>query len=73
MRQIPVKKVDKTIRVPREVREEIKRLGIERKVRFMKKELVFCPLANKEQSPMICMTCEYFARRIKGVIHCKYP
>jgi hypothetical protein len=73
MRHIPVKKVDKTIRVPKEIREEIKRLGIERKVKFMKKEVLFCPMNSKEQSPMICMVCEYFARRIRGVIHCKYP
>lgn len=73
MRHIPVKKVDKTVRVPKKVREEIKQLGIERKVRFMKRELVLCPLSGKEQSPLLCMTCQYFVRRIKGVIHCKYP
>jgi len=73
MRHIQVKKVNKTVRVPKEVREEIKKLGIERKVKFMKKELIFCPMTNKEQSPLICMTCDYFVRRVKGVIHCRYP
>lgn len=68
-----MKKIDKTVRVPKEVSEEIKRLGIGKKVKFMKKELVLCPMTNKDQSPLICMTCEYFARRIKGLIHCKYP
>ncbi len=73
MRQIPVKKVGKTVRIPKEIREEIKKLGIERKVKFMKRELVLCPKTEKEQSPMICMVCEYFVRRVKGVIYCKYP
>jgi hypothetical protein len=72
MRIIPVKKIDKTVRIPKEIREEIKRLRIERKVKFMKKELLLCPLTNKEQSPIICMTCEYFSRRIKGKVYCKY-
>ena len=73
MRHISVKKVERSTRIPKEIREEIKRLGIERKVKFMKKELLLCPLSNKEQSPMICMVCEYFTRRVRGVIHCKYP
>jgi iron-sulfur cluster repair protein YtfE (RIC family) len=73
MRHITVKKVEKTVRVPKEIREEIKKLGIERKVKFMKKELILCPMTKKEQSPIICMTCEYFLRRVRGVIHCKYP
>ncbi len=68
-----MKKVDRTVRVPKEIREEIKRMGIERKVKFMKKELIHCPMTDMDQSPMICMTCEYFVRRVKGIIHCKYP
>ena len=73
MRKIPVNKVEKTVRVPKEIREEIKKLGIERKVKFMKKELVLCPKTGEEQSPMICMVCDYFVRRVKGVIYCRYP
>lgn len=72
MRQINVIKVNKTVPIPREVSEEIKQLGLERKVRFMKKEVVLCPLSQKEQSPLICITCNYFVKRVKGVVYCKY-
>jgi hypothetical protein len=73
MREIKIEKVDKTVRVSRELREEIKRMGLESKIKFMRKELVDCPLQKKKISPLYCLVCEYFVRRYKGVIHCKYP
>jgi len=73
MREIPVEKVDKTIRVPREIREEIKRMGLESKIKFMRKELIECPMHKKRISPLYCLLCEYFVRRVKGIVYCKYP
>ena len=73
MREIPVEKVDKTIRVPREIREEIKRMGLESKIKFMRKELIECPMYKKRISPLYCLLCEYFVRRVKGIVYCKYP
>jgi len=72
MREIPVRKVDKTIRIPREISEKVKAMGLKKEIKYMKKELVDCPLYQKEISPIYCLVCPHFARRIKGVIHCKY-
>lgn len=72
MIKIPVEKTEKSQRVPREISERIKELGIYSKVKFMKKELVTCPMREKKISPMYCMQCQYFSRRIKGVIYCKF-
>ncbi len=73
MREIPVKKVDKTVRVPREISEKVKKLGLKKEIKYMKKELIDCPMYGKEVSPIYCLVCEYFSKRIKGVIYCKYP
>jgi len=73
VRTIEVKKSNKLIRIPKEIREEIKRLGISSKIKFMQRELIECPMTSRDQSPIICMTCNHFLRRIKGKIYCKYP
>ena len=72
MIQIKVEKTNKTQRIPKEVKEKLKDLGIYSKLQFMKKEIINCPKTGKVQSPIYCFLCEYFARRIKGVIYCKY-
>jgi len=73
MREIKIEKTDKTVRIPKALREEIKRMGLESKIKFMKKELVYCPLHGKKISPIYCITCKYFVRRVKGVVYCRYP
>jgi len=73
MREIAVKKINKSVRIPKEIRSEIKRMRLESKIKFMKKELVNCPLHKKEISPLYCLLCEYFVRRVKGVVYCRYP
>ncbi len=71
MRHIPVRKSEKSIRIGKELREQLKELRLLKTVSFMRKELVFCPLKNEEISPIHCVVCENFGRRIKGVIYCK--
>ena len=73
MREIKVEKSEKTVRISREIRDEIKRMGLDSKIKFMRKELINCPKYGKKVSPVYCLLCEYFVRRFKGVIHCKYP
>lgn len=68
-----MEKTDKTVRIPKELREEIKRMGLESKIKFMRKELIDCPLHKKKISPLYCLVCDYFVRRVKGVVYCKYP
>ncbi|NIM46514.1 MAG: hypothetical protein GTN80_11890 [Nitrososphaeria archaeon] len=71
MIKIQVKKVDKPGRIPREVRERLKELRMTRRLSFMKKERLLCPIMKDEITPVNCFACEYFARRIKGFVHCK--
>ncbi len=73
MREIPVTKVDKTVRIPREISEKVKQLGLKKEIKYMKKEIIDCPLHKKEISPIYCLVCPYFVRRVKGKIYCKYP
>ena len=72
MIQIKVEKTEKAQRISKEVREKLKSLGIYGKIQFMRKEIIKCPKTGKIQSPIYCFLCEYFSRRIKGVIYCKY-
>jgi len=66
-------KTDKTQRVSKDITAKLKELRLLNRVKFMKKELILCPMIDQERSPMYCMLCEYFSRRIKGIIYCKYP
>ena len=70
--KIKVEKTDKTQRVPREITSKLKEIGILGKLKFMKKELVECPKMKRKISPLYCFQCQYFIRRVKGYIHCKF-
>ncbi len=72
MIQIPVEKTEKIQRVPKEITTKLKEMGILNRVKFMKKELVFCPMRNAKISPMYCIQCPFFLRRVKGVVYCRY-
>jgi len=73
MRELVITKTDRSQRIEKEVAEKLKELQMLRRVQFMKKELVRCPKLQKEISPIYCMVCEYFRRRVKGKIYCSYP
>jgi len=70
--EIEVIKVNKRIKIPKEIREEIKRMKLFSKLKFMEYELITCPKTKKDQSPLLCLTCEYFVRRVKGKVYCRY-
>lgn len=70
MRKLQVVKVDEPVKIPREVRERLRDLGIARRVSFMKRERVPCPLTGEEIAPLNCFACEHFLRRVKGFVHC---
>ncbi len=70
MINIPVRKSEKSIRIGKELREQLKELRLLKMVSFMRKELVFCPLKQEEIAPIYCLVCSNFGRRVKGFIYC---
>ncbi|RLG58604.1 hypothetical protein DRN86_05440 [Candidatus Geothermarchaeota archaeon] len=69
---LDVIKTEKPQKIDKKIMSKLKEAGMYRKVSFMRKELVNCPKESKQISPLNCMICEYFMRRIKGKIYCKY-
>lgn len=73
MRELVITKTTRSVRVSKEVEGRLKELGVYGRVRFMKKERVSCPKSDEKVSPLYCLLCEYFRRRVKGRIYCEYP
>ena len=71
VREIKVEKADKAQRIPKDVTEKLKEMGIYRMVRFMRNEVINCPKEGR-RSPIYCFLCEHFVRRKTGVIYCRY-
>ena len=62
---------ERALRVPREIKEELKGLPLGRKMMArMKKEAVYCPIRKKEVPFLVCFTCPNFISRVKGEIRC---
>ena len=72
IKEIKVIKLDKPLKVSRDLIEEAK-VGLSKKmINNMRKEAIACIKDNKQKSFIECYLCKYFVRRIKGVVHCKY-
>jgi hypothetical protein len=70
--EIKVIKLDKPLKVSKDLIEEAK-VGLSKKmINNMRKEAIMCIKDNKQKSFIECYLCRYFVRRIKGVVHCKY-
>jgi len=72
MRELPVIKVEKTVKIDKALREKLKELGLLSRLKFLRKELVSCPMKGKEISTANCLVCEHFRRRVRGNIYCTY-
>lgn len=70
MGEIRVRKVETPAKIERSALNRLKELRLTRRVSFMKKERVPCPLRGEEISPIYCLLCDHYRRRVKGVIHC---
>ncbi|MFQ5871118.1 MAG: hypothetical protein ACE5IB_03020 [Candidatus Geothermarchaeales archaeon] len=73
MRQIQVVKTDSVAKMDRQLRSQIKDLGMSRRASFMKKERLQCPMLSEEITPLTCLVCPHFRRRVMGFVHCNYP
>ena len=72
MRALEITKTEKPQKVSKEVIEKLKEMQMYNRVKFMKNELIYCPKESKEISPLNCMVCSHFKRRVKGKIYCDY-
>ncbi|MEM2136555.1 MAG: hypothetical protein QXI93_01220 [Candidatus Methanomethylicia archaeon] len=68
---VDIKRLDKVQRVPQEVIEEIKGAIGGKMLSNMRKEIVQCPITNRETPFLICFSCKNFIRRIHGKVHCR--
>jgi len=69
--EIPVIKLEKAMKVPKEIKEQLKGIGSRKFISQLKKEAVDCPVLNKRLSFLECYVCPNFVRRIRGVVYCK--
>ncbi len=69
--EIPVIPLEKSMRVPRKLTQELKGILSSKMIARMKKEAVDCPVLNKRVSFLQCYNCPNFVRRVKGIIYCR--
>jgi len=68
---IPVRTTDKRIKIPKEVKEQLKELRLYSRVKKMKSDVVDCPVKGKEVPFFECFLCKNFIRRVRGVVYCR--
>jgi hypothetical protein len=73
MREIPVRKVEEAAKIKKQIKTQIKDMGLTRRTSFMKKERLDCPMLKEEITPLTCMVCPYYRRRVMGFVHCAFP
>ena len=82
--KVEVKDADKALRLSKEVKEELKQLGMmddkgrlkitglsNKMLSKMKKQYVDCPVLDKQVPFIQCYICKNFISRIKGLVYCK--
>ncbi len=68
---VEVRQVNRSMRVPREVVEEIRRAVGRKMISRMRREVVECPVTGKTTPFLICFTCKNFIRRVMGKVYCR--
>ncbi|MEM3670766.1 MAG: hypothetical protein QW767_03375 [Thermoprotei archaeon] len=72
-RQIPVYTVDKVFPVDKELVKQLREMKISRGfLNSMKSQAVNCPMVGGESPAIKCLACQYFVRRVKGTVYCKF-
>ncbi len=72
IKEIKVIKLDKPLKVPKDLIKE-GGFGLSKKlISSMLREAIICVIDNKQKSFIECYLCKYFVRRVKGVVHCRY-
>jgi len=69
--EINVIKLDKPMKVPKEISKQLKGIGSRKFISQLKREAIDCPVLNRRLSFLECYVCPNFVRRIRGVVYCK--
>ena len=69
--ELPVVKLERAMRVPKEIAEQVSKIGSKKFVSQLKKEAVDCPVLGKRVPFLQCYVCKNFVRRIRGVVYCR--
>jgi len=69
--EVPVLKLPRVMKVPKEVVKELKGIGSRKFISQLKKEAVDCPVRGERVSFLECYVCSNFVRRIRGVVYCR--
>lgn len=68
--KVQIEKRDKPQKIPKEVTQALKGAASPKMMGKMKKEIIFCPVANEEKPFLWCFACKSFLRRVSGVVDC---
>lgn len=72
-REIPIYQAQEDFKLDKELTKSLRELKVGRKlIERMKRDAVNCPLYGDRTPAARCLSCQYFVRRVKGVIHCGY-
>ncbi len=69
--EVGVIALDKPLRVPKELAEQLRGLVSRRKIGALKREAVECPVKGRLVPFLECFACKNFVRRVRGVVHCR--
>jgi len=69
--EVSIIRLEKAMRVPRELSEQLKGVLSAKRIRELKKDAVNCPVQGKIVPFLQCFVCKNFVRRVRGVVHCR--
>jgi len=66
-----VLQLEKAMRVPKKLTEDLKKALSRKMISRMKKEAVDCPVLGKRVAFLQCYACPNFIRRVRGIVYCR--
>jgi len=68
--ELDIRITEKPFKIPKDKLSGYKGVISGRKIAYMKKEAVSCPVKGEAVPFLECYDCENFMRRMKGKVHC---
>ncbi len=68
---VEVKTLEKSMRVPKELVEQIRKAVGRKMISRMRKEAVECPVTGELTPFLQCFNCKNFIRRVMGKVYCR--
>ncbi len=69
--EVKVLQLEKAMRVPKKLTEDLKKALSRKMISRMKKEAVDCPVLGKRVAFLQCYACPNFIRRVRGIVYCR--